>query len=159
MIDEHDQDVTVQELVQTADAVARLALDQTAFKEAHAAFNQDDAKAFQAALEKVGLNELCQIVCGFFCTKCCIGIGRKFCSGPKKGKSDAEEMFACAQAFGAVFKEEATAERFIRIVEEEDVEAWNAEMKKYKLKPFCYEISVLVCSRRCKKKCGALCQP
>jgi len=159
MTDENDQDVTVQELLQTADAVARLAQDRAAFKEAHAAFIQDDAKAFQAALEKVGLTDLCQIVCGFFCTKYCIAIGRKFCSGPKKGKSDAEEMFACAQAFGAVFVEEATAQRFIKIVEEGNVEAWNAEMKKYKLEPFCYEISVLVCSRRCKKKCGAICQP
>ena len=156
---ENNQDVTVQELLQTADAVAKLALDRSAFIEAHAAFNEDDAEGFQAVLEKVGLADLCPIVCGFFCTKHCIALGRKFCSGPKKGRSDAEEMFACAQAFGAVFVDEATAERFIKIMEEGNTKAWNAEMKKYKLEPFCYEISVLVCSRRCKKKCAAICQP
>jgi hypothetical protein len=153
------QDVTVEELLQTAEAVAKLSQDPVAFREAHGAFDADNAPGFQAALAKVGLTDLCPIICGFFCTKCCIAIGRKFCSGPKKGKSDADEMFACAKAFGSVFQDEATVTLFIKLMAEQDVEGWNAVMKKYNLEAFCYEICVLVCSRHCKKKCGALCQP
>lgn len=156
---EAGQDITVEELLQTAEAVSTLVKDPAAFREAHTAFNEDNAEAFQGALEKVGLTAVSPIICGFFCTKCCIAVGRRFCSGPKKNKSDAEAMFACAQAFESVFRDAGVASRFITIVEQGDIQAWNLEISRYNLQSFCYEICVLVCSRRCKKKCGRLCEP
>ncbi len=155
----HAQDSDVQELRETAEALEKLAANADAFGAAHAAFVARDAAKFEAALNQVGIAELCQLICRFFCSKRCVGICRKFCPRPTPRGVDAAEVLAFAKAVAPLFRNEAIVGRFLEIMEAEDVEAWNAEIKQHNLEVFCYQICLLLCSLRCKTKCYVICPP
>ncbi len=159
MDNEHSQNADVQELRQAAEAIEKLAANSAAFAEAHAAFMAGDAARFEAALNQVGIAELCHVVCRFFCKKHCVGLCRKFCPRQPQGEVNLAEILTFAKAVAPVFRDEAIVRRFLEIMAAENVEAWNEEIKKHRLEAFCYQLCILLCSWRCKKRCHKVCPP
>ena len=159
MSKDDDQNIAVEELRQTAEAIEKLAKDPAAFNEAHAAFTANDSAKFEAALDRVGITQFCHIVCRFFCRKSCVAVCRKFCPQPQQGEVDAAEILAFAGAIGPVLRDESIVKRFLDIMDREDVDAWNAEIKKRKLEAFCYQFCIFLCSLRCRRRCHLLCPP
>jgi hypothetical protein len=152
-------DANIQELQQTAEVIQKLAGNEEAFSEAHAAFLAEDPARFEAALGKVGIVEHCHIVCRFFCRKHCVGLCRKFCPRPPQGEVDQKEILGFANAFAPLFRDEAVIKRFLEIMEKEDVDAWNKEIKRHNLDLYCYQLCILLCSLRCKRRCYKVCPP
>lgn len=154
---EQTPDPNIKEMQQTAETIEKLARNKGAFSEAYAAFITEDAAKFESALTKVGIAERCHIVCRFFCKKHCLRLCRKFCPNPQKGEVDEKEILAFAKAITPLFRDEAIVERFLAIMESEDIEAWKELIKKYKLDAFCLQLCVLLCSLSCKKRCRKVC--
>lgn len=159
MSSEHPQEMDIQEIQQTAEAVEKLAKESAVFEEAHAAFISGDAARFEAALNKVGIAHLCHLVCRFFCRKHCVRICRKFCPNPQRGEVDAAEIRAFAEASAPILRDEKTLKVFVDIVDREDVEAWNEQIRVHGLELFCYQLCVLLCAWRCARKCRLVCPP
>ena len=154
------KDPNIQELKQTAEVIQKLAGNEQAFNDAHAAFLEEDSAKFEAALGRAGIVvEHCHIVCRFFCKKHCVGLCRRFCPRPQEGEVDRKEILAFANAFAPVFRDEAVIKTFLEIMEKEDVERWNKELKRLKLDMFCYQLCILLCSLRCRKRCSKVCPP
>ena len=153
------QDANAQELQQSAEAIEKLARKPSAFREAYAAFVADDSVKFEAALNQVGIAQHCHLVCRFFCNKQHVRLYQKFCPNPSKGEVNVAEILAFAKVVAPLLRDEAIIKRFLEIIEAEDVEAWNREIKTHNLELFCYQLCVLLCSWRCGWKCHRICPP
>lgn len=151
------QEPNVQELLQAAEAVEKLAAKPEIFKEAYEAFLKDDAERFEAALNKAAVAEHCRLLCHFFCRKHCGWICRRFCPNPNREEVNAEEVLAFARAITPLLKEEKAILYLHGIMEAENVDAWSAFLKEYKLERFCQQLCSLLCSWRCKRKCHLVC--
>lgn len=149
----------IQELRQSAEAIEKLAANPAAFNEAHSAFVVGDAAKFEAALNRAGIATFCHIVCEFFCEKHCVWLCRKFCPHPPQGEVNAAEILAFAKAVAPLLRDEGVIRRFFEIMDAENVDAWNDEIKKRHLDAFCYQLCVLLWSWRCKKRCHKICPP
>ena len=67
------------ELREIAAAAEKLAGDAEAFVEAFDAHAASDAARFQAALDRVGLVDRCDLICVYFCEKRCVGTCASLC--------------------------------------------------------------------------------
>ena len=150
---------SIQGLPQMAEAIEKLSANPEAFQDAHNAYLEKNAEKFGAALNKAGIAEHCHIICRFFCRKHCGALYLKFCPEPNRGEVDTKEILAFANAVTPLLKNEATAKKFLEIMETENVKAWNELVKKNQLEAFCYQLVILFCSLRCRKKCHGLCPP
>jgi hypothetical protein len=150
-------DPNIQELQQAAEAFEKLAANADAFNAAHAAFIENSAEKFEAALNKAGVADFCHLVCYLFCRKQCIGRCRKFCPRSTAGEVNAAEVLAFTKAVMPLLRDEAVVTRFLEVMEKGDVERWNALIKRHKLERFCYQLCLLLCSWRCRRKCRQIC--
>jgi hypothetical protein len=151
------RDLNFEEIQQTAAAFEKLAADPAAFNAAHAAFTEGSAEKFEAALNKAGVADLCHLVCTLFCTKQCSGRCRKFCPQPSAEEVNAAEVLAFTKAVMPLLRDEAVATKFSEAMDKEDVAAWNALLKQFKLERFCGQLCQLLCSWRCKRRCREIC--
>jgi len=158
-MDRESTQADVRELQQSAEAIEKLAANPAAFNQAHAAFAAGDAGRFEAALNQAGIAAFCHVVCQFFCRKRCVGLCRKFCPRPPQGEVNAAEILAFAKAVAPLLRDEAIIRRFLEIMETENLEAWNEEIKQRHLEAFCYQLCVLLCSWRCTMRCHRICPP
>ncbi len=158
MADEN-QDLQHYEIQQTAEAIEKLAANPKAFSQAYAAFIAGDAAAFGAALSQVGIIERCHWVCRFFCKKRCVGVCRKFCPNAVSGEVTAEEILAFAKAVGPLLRDPAFTKRLCEILQSGNVDAWNQEITKNKLQPYCYQLCVILCVECCGEQCHKVCPP
>jgi hypothetical protein len=158
-MDEELQELNQYELQQTAEAIEKLAANPKAFGEAYEAFLAGDAAKFGAALNQVGIGDHCRLVCRFFCRKRCVGVCRKFCPRPTTAEVNAEEILAFAKAVGPLLRDQAFVKRLFDIIQAENVEAWNQEIEKNKLQPYCYQLCIILCTERCEKHCHKVCPP
>ncbi|MDH4176636.1 MAG: hypothetical protein OEV72_03580 [Thermoleophilia bacterium] len=145
------------ELRDVAAAAEKLAADEEAFVEAFDAFTAADAARFQAALDRVGLAERCELVCVYFCTKRCVGTCARLCPERATRPVDAKEVLEFTHAIARVAKDRRALERLVKIAEAEDVRAWQAELKKLELTRFCHQVCRFLCRVRCKRHCRHLC--
>lgn len=158
MADENP-DLQHYEIQQTAAAIEKLAANPKAFSQAYEAFIAGDADKFGAALGQVGISDLCHWVCRFFCQKRCVGVCRKFCPNVAKGEVNAEEILAFAKAVGPLLRDPAFARRLCDILQSGNVEAWNQEIERNKLQPYCYQLCIILCLECCGKQCHKVCPP
>lgn len=154
---EEQTELNQYEIQQTAEAIEKLAANPKAFGEAYAAFVAGDAAKFGAALNQVGISDQCRSVCRFFCSKRCAGVCRKFCPRPVAGEVNAEEILSFAKAVGPLLRDQAFVKRLCDIIQAGNVEAWNQEIEKNKLQPYCHQLCTLMCTECCKKHCHKVC--
>ncbi len=138
-------------------AAEKLAADEESFIEAFDAHAAADAGRYQAALERAGLGERCDLICVFFCEKRCVGTCARLCPERPTRPVDAKEVLEFTHAMARVAKDKRTLERLLAIAEKEDVKAWQAELKKLELTRFCHQVCRFVCRTRCKRNCRHLC--
>jgi hypothetical protein len=146
-------------MVQMTQALEKLAGNQEAFNNAHAAFAEKDSAKFNDALGKAGIAEYCHLICRFFCRKHCGGRCLKFCPKPNRDEVDVKEILAFTQAITPLLKNEVTVKWLLDITEAENIDEWNRFLKENKLEAFCYQLCILLCAWQCKKKCYDLCPP
>ena len=152
-----NKDLNFEELRQSAEAFEKLAANTEAFNEAHAAFLENNADKFEAALNKAGIAEQCHLICWLFCKKLCGAICRKFCPQPPTGEVNAAEVLAFVKAITPLLRDESAVQRFNDVLDKQDVQAWNEALKHYKIERFCYQLCILFCSWRCKRRCREIC--
>jgi len=145
------------ELRATVAAAEKLAADEKSFFEAFDAFAANDAARFQAALERAGLTDGCELLCAYFCEKRCVGTCGRLCPERPNLPVDAKEVLAFTHAIARVAKDKRALERLLAIAEKEDAKAWQAELKKLELTHFCHQVCRFVCRTRCKRVCRHLC--
>lgn len=153
------QELSQYELHQTGEAIEKLSANPKAFGEAYEAFLTGDAAKFAAALDQVGIAEHCRLVCRFFCRKRCIGVCRKFCPRPAAAEVGQEEILGFAKAVGPLLRDQAFVKRLLDIIQAGNVEAWNQEIEKSKLQPYCYQLCIILCAERCERHCHQVCPP
>jgi len=145
------------ELREIAAAAETLAGDEASFIEAFDAHAAADAGRFQAALERVGIADRCDLICVYFCVKRCGATCVKLCPERPTRAVDAKEVLEFTHAIARVAKDRRALERLIAIAEKEDKKAWDAELKKLELTRFCHQVCRFVCRTRCKRICRHLC--
>ena len=145
------------ELREIVVAAERLAKDEEAFTEAFDAFAVNDAARFQAALERAGIGDRCELLCVYFCEKRCVGTCVRLCPDRPTRPVDAKEVLEFTHAIARVAKDRRALERLLAIAEKEDVKAWQAELKKLELTRYCHQVCRFVCRTRCKRVCRHLC--
>ena len=145
------------ELREIAAAAEKLAEDEPSFIEAFDAHAAADAGRFQAALERVGIADRCDLICVYFCVKRCGATCVKLCPERPTRAVDAKEVLEFTHAIARVAKDRRALERLIAIAEKEDKKAWDAELKKLELTRFCHQVCRFVCRTRCKRVCRHLC--
>lgn len=153
--DEND----LKEFLGAAEAAEALAKNAKLFQEAVEAHRARDAGRFQAALDQAGLSEHCHHICRFICDKHCVSLCLRFCPDKPAHPVDIKEMRAFAQALAKLVRDEAAFKRLLEIMEAEDVNAWQAELKRLNLSAFCHQLCHFLCSWRCKLVCRDLCPP
>ena len=144
------------ELREIAAAAEKLAGDEASFIEAFDAHAAADAGRFQAALERVGIADRCDLICVYFCVKRCGATCVKLCPERPTRAVDAKEVLEFTHAIARVAKNRSALERLLAIAEKEDKKAWDAELKKLELTRFCHQVCRFVCRTRCKRICRHL---
>ena len=149
----------IDELRSIAEAAEQLAKDPAAFRKAFDAYEAEDGAAFEAALDKAGLSERCELICGFFCEKRCGGVCLSFCPDSPREPVGVEEMIDFAHALGGLVAKPDVVQRLLEIQAAGDSKAWNQQIKKLQLERFCHQLCRFFCSARCRKVCRKLCPP
>lgn len=156
-MDESRNELDLYEIQATAETIEKLAANPKAFAQAYEAFLAGDAAKFAAALSAVGIEDRCHLVCRFFCRKRCAGVCRKFCPRPSTAEVNAEEILNFSKAVGHLLRDPAFVNRLCGILQSGNVEAWNQEIEKNKLQPYCYQLCVILCAECCEKHCHKVC--
>jgi hypothetical protein len=147
----------LQELRELSEAVAKLAENPDAFKEAYEAFKAQDADRFQAVIDRAQLGERCERICYFFCRKHCLAVCQRFCPEHETGQLDAGELIAFSQALARLVADEKQVRNLLAIFDAEDVDAWNKWVRENDFQRFCHQLCHFLCDVRCKLVCRDLC--
>ena len=102
------------ELREIAAAAEKLAEDEESFVEAFDAHAASDAGRFQAALERAGIADRCDLICVYFCVKRCVGTCVKLCPERPTRAVDAKEVLEFTHAIARVAKDRRALERLTR---------------------------------------------
>jgi len=156
MNDRPDESEALGELAEIARAAETLAGDERAFREAAEGYRANDAARFGAALEAVSLEDDCERICYFLCEKRCTSVCYRLCPEAPV-EPDVEEMRAFAGALANVVRDTPSAIRLMEIIDSEDADAWQGELKRLGLERYCHQLCRFFCSEWCRKSCRELC--
>ena len=149
----------VKEIQRIAEIMAKLASDEGTFKEIVSAHQNEDAVTFQSILKRLDLLEYCELICHWICMKRCNIDCEFLCPRIELTQNieDIEEMRRFALASQKLLTNEEEVAKLLELVEKKDVTAFQDLLRRYQLLPFCRQICIMVCHRRCKFVCGKLC--
>jgi hypothetical protein len=143
---------------QTAQAVARLAQNETVFRAAVDAFRAGDGDSFTRLLTEVKALAYCEEICRWFASKECVLLCLELC-GPPTADSGPEQVAAATMEIIRLSQDEELVEELASLVERRDASGWKAFVAKQKLGPFCHFICSWVCTIRYRLICEVVCQP
>jgi hypothetical protein len=143
---------------QTAQAVARLASNETVFRAAVDAFRAGDGDSFTRLLTETKALGYCEEICRWFASKECVLLCLELC-GPPTVDLGAEQVAAATREIIRLSQDEELAEQLASLVERRDAAGWKAFVAKQKLGPFCHFICSWVCTIRYRLICEVVCQP
>jgi hypothetical protein len=145
------------ELKQTAEAVSKLALDESAFSRTFEAFNANNAEAFRAELSRIGIIHWCRLICHFFCWRRCTKVCRIVCKQFPEFEPNIAELREFAGIMSSIAVDDALLKKLLDAVDREDVKAFEALLRRYKWGRFCFLICHWLCSVRCQRICSIFC--
>ncbi|SRR6266508_205227 len=148
----------LQELREMAAAAAELAKEPEVFDEAYAAFAAGDATRFQAALDAAAVGHQCHRICFLFCEKRCIGRCIRLCRERPQRPVTAAEVREFVEAFAPIASKKTGLNKLIAAAEQDDVKAWQTELKRLGLDRFCHQVCHFLCRERCRRICRKLCE-
>lgn len=158
MPDEAFERQLVDDLLEEAAAIGRLARDEKAFSTAFEAFRAGDPKTFQTVLKRARLFPRCRLVCDWICAKECTLLCFELC-GPPPRQVESLEPRALAEAIVRVTTDERSASLLARAVEKRDAAAFRKLVRAHKLGPYCHHLCRWVCAVRCRRLCRLVCEP
>jgi hypothetical protein len=148
----------VTDLTGTAEALGKLSADPKAFQDALTAFRSGDKAKVRASLEKFELFRICDLLCGWFCSKECVLRCIEICGPPPKGLAipDVREF---ADATVRLTENAAALKRLLAAADKRDAKAFAAVLKELELERFCHLICHWICFVRCRLYCRVVCEP
>lgn len=157
MADPSDEEI--RSLRESVDAVSKLAADPQAFDEAFDAYIKGDAGRFREILERLGLLDLCPIICRFFCHKHCVAICRRFCGDAPAEPLNGAEVRAFTEALQRLVRDEDALHRLLDIIRRDDAAAWKRVIERLDFGRFCHQLCHFLCRIHCHLRCFELCPP
>jgi hypothetical protein len=154
------QDDRLNELVETGEAIGKLASTPEAFREAVDAFRARDVERFQSTLSAAGVFGHCHLICRLLCSKHCIFICLELCGPPEVDRElEVDELLEFAKVTERLAQDENLLGRFLDAVETREVKAWRALIQRQKLQRFCHQLCHWLCGVQCRVACSILCPP
>jgi hypothetical protein len=143
---------------QTAQAVARLASNETVFRAAVDAFRAGDGDSFTRLLTEAKALSYCEEICRWFASKECVLLCLELC-GPPTVDLGPEQVAAATREIIRLSQDEELVEQLASLVERRDASGWKTFVAKQKLGPFCHFICSWVCTIRYRLVCEVVCRP
>ena len=147
------------EFKQLGDVLAKLTAKPEAFKSVVEALDKKDPKQFQAQLRKLGLFRYCRILCRWYCHMHCVRFLRRVCIEPPIELKEIEALRGLSEAHSKIMLDKTLRNSLFEAYEKENVEMFQATLKRYDLHRFCWYIVQWLCWYHCQRRCFVLCTP
>jgi hypothetical protein len=147
------------EVKQTAEAVATLAKNESAFTRVFEAFNAKDVETFRAELSRIGILHWCRLICHFFCWRRCTRVCRIVCKRFPEMEPNVPDLREFAEIMSRIASDDALLKKLLDALDREDVKVFDALLTQYKWGRFCFLICHWLCSVRCYRICRIFCPP
>ena len=158
MADEAEERQLLKDLVEGAEAIGRLAEDESTFRAAVDAFRAQDAESWAELAERLQLVERCEVICDWLCSKECFLLCLEFC-GPPRLEEKPPDIREFAQVVARVTADEELVELLANAVEERDPDSFAELVKGQELERFCHLLCHWACTVRCRLIGEVVCPP
>ena len=153
-------EITGQELTldvtQTAQALEKIAQDETSFRLLVDSFRAQDHEEFRDLVTRFGLLDRCHLVCNWLCSKECTLICFELCGPPPK-EAPQLNLREFAELTAKLTSDHDVLGRLVGAVTERDEIAFRAIVEKLGVVQHCHYICHWICSVRCRLICDILC--
>lgn len=152
-----DQDLT-QDVSQTAEALGKIAQDESAFRLLVESFRAQDYEVFRELLTRFGLLDRSHLVCKWLCSKECALICFELCGPPPKDTPQLN-LREFGELTAKIASDREILGRLASAVIERDERTFQVIVKKLGAERYCHYICHWICSVRCRLVCQTLCAP
>lgn len=153
---DRDQDIAVLgDLLGQTDAVADLLRSQGAFDEAYAAFRAEDAKRFQAIIEREQLLPFCERICHWIRTKECVFLCLHL-AGPPAPATGLDPR-VLAKAIARLGEDEKLVRQLEDILLKRDRQGFADILKRLEIQPYAHLFCHWLCTIRYRLVCRWIC--
>jgi hypothetical protein len=151
-----DQEELRRNLIESGEAIGRLAGDEDHFRALVDAFRARDAESFQRLIAEQQLAERCELICRWVCSKECVLTCLELCGPPPEELPDPREF---ADVVVQITTDEELVERLANAIQDRSPEAFRALVTELKIERFCHLLCNWACRVRCRLICGVVCPP
>ena len=157
MPEDQDQE-PVQDVLQTAEVLGRIAEDETSFRLLVQSYRAQDHEAYRHLLERFGVIGRCRLICEWLCWKHCTLVCFELCGPPPQDppKLDLREF---GDLIAKITADEAVLERLAGAVLERDEVAFRAMVERLGIQRYCHWVCHWICTIYCRLVCEILCSP
>ncbi len=151
-----DQEELRRNVVESASAIGRLAVDEDHFRALIDAFRASDGESFQRLIGERELTDHCELICRWICSKECVLTCLLLCGPPPEVLPDPREF---ADVAVRITTDEELVERLANAIQERNPETFRALVTELKIERFCHLLCHWACSVRCRLICNLICPP
>lgn len=157
-MDEIGNQEPTQDVIQTAEALAKITQDEIAFRLLVESFRAQDYETFRDLLGRFNLLDRCHFVCQWLCSKECTLICFELCGPPPKDppRLDLREF---GELTAKITSDRESLACLVGAVIERDERTFMSIVEKLGLRRYCHYICYWICSIRCRLICEILCAP
>jgi hypothetical protein len=148
----------IQDVMQSADALGRIAQDENAFRLFVESYRAQDYEVFRDLLERYQLLERCHLVCDWLCSKECTLVCLELC-GPPVSEPVIPNLREFGEVLAKIIADRDILERLAGAVLERDERTFQAIVEQLGVQRYCHYICHWICSVRCRLVCELLCAP
>ena len=159
MADPVDEQELLDDLLQAAEAVGRLAEDEETFRAAVDAFRAEDSESLQELLGHHDLPQRCELICRWFAAKECVLLCLELCGPPEFDPAGLPDIREFADVVVRVTNDEELVELLAQAVEQRDADAWCELIEKQQLERFCHLLCHWACVVHWRLVCEVVCAP
>jgi len=152
-----DQDLT-HDVIQTAEALGKIAGDESAFRLLVESYRAQDHEEFRELLTRFGMLDRIHLVCKWLCSKECALICFELCGPPPK-ELPSLSLREFAELTAKISSKKEVLGSLASAVIERDEKAFRAIVEKLGVEKYCHYICHWICSVRCRLVCEILCAP
>ncbi len=157
-MDENLGQELAQDVNQTAEALAKIAQDDIAFRLLVESYRAQDYEVFRELLTRFGLIDRCPLVCSWLCSKECVLVCFALCGPPLKEPPQLS-LREFAELTVKLAADREVLSRLAGAVLERDERAFKAIVERLGLERYCHYICNWICYVRCRLVCDILCSP
>jgi hypothetical protein len=158
MSDEPADRELLNEVLEGARDLGRLAEDEEAFRAVVDAFRAEDGESMNRLLEHHKLAGRCEIVCHWLRSKECVLLCLEL-AGPPPAEQEEPDLREFAEVVARLTADEELVELMAEAVQERDADAWRELIGKQQLERFSHLLCHWVCTVHYRLVCEVVCQP